>query len=211
MTKRVLVCHPQGVELGPTSLLAKIGNWWISGYKTKNWFLVITARKQSLGKGNIFRSVCQEFCPQGGVSAPGGAWSGGMPAPKGVSARGESARGGACSGGVWWRPPRMAIAVGGMHPTGMHSCLIIFLTNEYTSTQYVNVLDTRERSLADLRGAPGMRVPPPVQSLSFSVFSKILQNNPNLGIGTPLSGKSWIHHRRWWILTSTRPKIASFR
>ena len=34
----------------------------------------------------------------------------------------------------------MAIAVGGMHPTGMHSCLIIFLTNEYTSTQYVMYL-----------------------------------------------------------------------
>ena len=25
----------------------------------------ITARKRSSGQGNIFRSVCQEFCPQG--------------------------------------------------------------------------------------------------------------------------------------------------
>ena len=31
------------------------------------WCDVITARKQSLGQGNIFSSVCQEFCPQGGV------------------------------------------------------------------------------------------------------------------------------------------------
>ena len=28
---------------------------------------VITARKRSLGQGNIFRSLCQEFCPGGGV------------------------------------------------------------------------------------------------------------------------------------------------
>ena len=36
-------------------------------------FRVITARKRSLGQGNIFRSVCQEFCPQGGhVWLPGG-------------------------------------------------------------------------------------------------------------------------------------------
>ena len=32
---------------------------------------IITARKRSLGQGNIFRSVCQEFCPRGGG---GGAW-----------------------------------------------------------------------------------------------------------------------------------------
>ena len=30
--------------------------------------LVITVRKQSLGQGNIFRSVCQEFCSQGVLS-----------------------------------------------------------------------------------------------------------------------------------------------
>ena len=28
---------------------------------------LVTARKRSLGQGNIFRSVCQEFCSQGGV------------------------------------------------------------------------------------------------------------------------------------------------
>ena len=28
--------------------------------------VLFTARKRSLGQGNIFRSVCQEFCPQGG-------------------------------------------------------------------------------------------------------------------------------------------------
>ena len=30
---------------------------------------LITARKRSLGQGNSFRSVCQEFCPQGGIPA----------------------------------------------------------------------------------------------------------------------------------------------
>ena len=87
---------------------------------------VIIARKRSLGQGNIFRSVCQEFCPQGGLSAPGG-----MPAPGGVCSQG-----GVCSwgvpgprgsgpGGAWWRSPWMATVVGGSHPTGMHSCLTI--------------------------------------------------------------------------------------
>ena len=30
------------------------------------WPSIFTASKRSLGQGNIFRSVCQEFCPQGG-------------------------------------------------------------------------------------------------------------------------------------------------
>ena len=74
----------------------------------------ITAHKQSLGQGNIFIGVCQEFCSQGaclvlgGVQGPGGAWS-----------RGGAWSGGVClvwgvpgTGGVhgprrgaWWRPP----------------------------------------------------------------------------------------------------------
>ena len=42
--------------------------------------LLITARKRSLGQGNIFTSVCQEFCSQGGsghggVPVSGGVWS----------------------------------------------------------------------------------------------------------------------------------------
>ena len=39
--------------------------------------MVITARKRSLGQGNIFRSVCQEFCPQVG----GSTWAGIPPRP----------------------------------------------------------------------------------------------------------------------------------
>ena len=39
--------------------------------KHKTLLALFTARKRSLGQGNIFRSVCQEFCPGGG----GGVWS----------------------------------------------------------------------------------------------------------------------------------------
>ena len=44
-------------------------------------YVFITARKRSLGQGNIFRSVCQEFCSQRGLSAPGGClvWRGLFP------------------------------------------------------------------------------------------------------------------------------------
>ena len=58
-----------------------------------NSFL-ITARKRSLGQGNIFTRVCQEFCSQGGL-VPGGGWSWGawlggvgVPGPGGVCSRG---------------------------------------------------------------------------------------------------------------------------
>ena len=75
--------------------------------------------------------MCQEFCTQGGlvlggclvlgVPALGGIWNQGV----GSGPGGACSQGGACSwvvpGGD--PPPRMATAVGGMHPTGMHSCL----------------------------------------------------------------------------------------
>ena len=71
---------------------------------------MFTARKRSLGQGNIFRRVCQEFCPQWG-----GVWSRGVPGLGGVWSRG--------GGGD---PPRTATASGGTHPTGIHSCIYIF-------------------------------------------------------------------------------------
>ena len=39
------------------------------------WFLPPATK---LGQGNIFRSVCQEFCPQGGACVAGGMHGGGM-------------------------------------------------------------------------------------------------------------------------------------
>ena len=71
---------------------------------------IFTACKRSLGQGNIFRSVCQEFCPSEGG---GIAWSGGVSALGG--GEGVSAPGGGVS-------PGTATAAGGTHPTGMNSC-----------------------------------------------------------------------------------------
>ena len=110
--------------------------------------IIITARKWSLGQGNIFKSVCQEFCLQGGGGIPtclaGGipaclAWKGCLgPHPGGklrdLARRGSPGphRGGLqahTGGGVvypsmhWGRPPVWtATAVGSMHPTGIHPC-----------------------------------------------------------------------------------------
>ena len=76
-----------------------------------------------MGQGNIFRSVCQEFCPQGGAIpaciaggisaclavggaipaclAAGGAWSGGCLLPGGLLPGVTWAGGCALGGGVW--------------------------------------------------------------------------------------------------------------
>ena len=40
-------------------------------------YILVTACKRSLGQGNIFSSVCQEFCPLGGIPA---CLAGGIPA-----------------------------------------------------------------------------------------------------------------------------------
>ena len=64
----------------------------------------------------MFTPVCHSVhmgVPGLGGEWSGGAWSWGVPGP------------GECLvlGGAWWRPPhRTATAVGGTHPTGMHSC-----------------------------------------------------------------------------------------
>ena len=63
---------------------------------------IFTARKRSLGQGNMFTGVCLSI----GGSGPGGCL---LP------------------GGAWRRPPRTATAVGGMHPIEMHSCYPSFL------------------------------------------------------------------------------------
>ena len=163
---------------------------------------IISVHKRSLGQGNIFRSVCQEFCSWGVLSqhalqvvsqhalqqvsgvvvsqhalqvsrpmpkgkfrgiwlgglqahtqggswgdlvqahSQGGSWPGSGPGPhprgklRGI---GGCLLWGVCLGGAWsrgcllqgecllwgggWRLPVTATAAGGMHPTGMHSCI----------------------------------------------------------------------------------------
>ena len=73
-----------------------------------------------LGQGNIFRSVCQKFCPQGA----GHAWQG-VHAQGGMHGRGVwgvcVCRGrGACVADT----TRYGQWAGGTHPTGMYSCYL---------------------------------------------------------------------------------------
>ena len=62
-----------------------------------------------------------------GVPGPGGrgAWS------RGVWSRGVPGLVGSGPRGVPGGDPPMATAAGGMHPTGMYSCLAIFLARTY--------------------------------------------------------------------------------
>ena len=92
----------------------------------------ITARKRSLGQGNILHLFVILFTEGLGLWVPGpgrmpglggpglgDAWSRGVPGPRAVPGQ----------RGAWWRPPPplpgMATAAGGTHPIGMHSCLKI--------------------------------------------------------------------------------------
>ena len=63
-----------------------------------------------LGQGYIFTGICDS------VHKGGGAWSWGVLGPWGCLVLGGGVPGG--------DPLKTATAVGSMHPTGMHSCLI---------------------------------------------------------------------------------------
>ena len=86
---------------------------------------VFTARKRSLGQGNIFSSVCQEFCTWGGLSQcmlgyhipPGADLLPPEQTPPGTSPPGSRHPPCAVHAG------RYGQQAGGMHPTGMQSCL----------------------------------------------------------------------------------------
>ena len=63
--------------------LVRIENYYI----TQNYVQFLSPATK-LGQGNIFRSVCQEFCPRGGGGSPGprageveGSGQGGSPGP----------------------------------------------------------------------------------------------------------------------------------
>ena len=91
---------------------------------------LITARKRSLGQGNMFTGVC--LSTGGGVSAPRGVHGpGGCVCYQGdVCSRGVCSRGCMVPGGCLLRgglveTSWMATAAGGTHPTGMHSCLFL--------------------------------------------------------------------------------------
>ena len=83
-------------------------------------FCLITVRNISC---NVFTSVCQEFCPQGGrVHTPLWADLGRHPPRQTPHSTVTTS-------------PKMATAADGTHPTGMHSCLmwILDLWNTFVS------------------------------------------------------------------------------
>ena len=95
---------------------------------------VITARKRSLGQGNMFTPLCHSVRRGGawsrGVWSGGSVWSRGdlvwshwgVPGPGGAPGLGGSGL-----GGCLVESPRTATAAGGTrHPTGMHSCCCFF-------------------------------------------------------------------------------------
>ena len=75
----------------------------------ENIVIVSNLKFRSLGQGNIFRSVCQEFCPQGRCLVPGGAWSRGVPGPEGGHFGGVPGPGGCL---VWEVPCLWGSALG---------------------------------------------------------------------------------------------------
>ena len=73
-------------------------------------------------EGYVFTPVCQSFCSQG-VPGPGeGVCSRRVPGPGGCLIGGCLIGGSAPGGCLVEAPSGMATAVGGTHPTGMHSC-----------------------------------------------------------------------------------------
>ena len=81
--------------------------------------IMITARKRSLGQGNIFTSVCHSFCPGGwwacveeGCAWRGHVWQGGMYGKGACVAGGGACRQGVCIAEV------SVDGRGGMHGRG---------------------------------------------------------------------------------------------
>ena len=88
--------------------------------KLKKLVRIFTARKRSLGQGNMFTGV---YLSTGGClvlrGRGRGAWSWGFLVP-GVPG---SRWGCLVPGGLVLETPGTATAAGGTHPTGMHSCV----------------------------------------------------------------------------------------
>ena len=111
----LVACVSQSVRVSrPPPNTALTPCTWPRSCPPQNIFKVVTARKPSLGQGNIFTPVCHSVhregaCSRGGCLLLGG----GVPAP-----------GGPAQGVPGEDPPRTATAAGGTHPTGMHSCLL---------------------------------------------------------------------------------------
>ena len=81
-----------------------------------------TARKRSLGRGNIFSSMCQEFCSQGEEVCLSACWD--TPPPPEQTPHQSRHPPGADTPPCTVHAGRYGQQVDGMHPTGMQSCLL---------------------------------------------------------------------------------------
>ena len=115
--------------------------------------MILLPAATKLAQGNIFTSVCQEFCPQGGgVSAsvhagiyhPPGADTPPGPDPPGADTPPDQTPQGAATHSPGPDPPpgKQTAAYGqraaGTHPTGMHSCFSRYFRN-YTLWSILNI------------------------------------------------------------------------
>ena len=67
-----IMFHRNCKVVWPNSLILRLTKFNIELMRSsRTYIFIITARKRSLGQGNIFRSACQEFCPQGGGTLAG--------------------------------------------------------------------------------------------------------------------------------------------
>ena len=103
----------------------------------------LTARKRSLGQGNVFTPVCQSFCSQGEEHSLGVHPLGRHPPrqtpPPGQKPQGRHhlplGRNPKADTPLARHPPspETATEAGGMHPTGIHSCLMTVLLRNFHS------------------------------------------------------------------------------
>ena len=86
-----------------------------------------------LRKGNVFTSVCQEFCPERGSASV----HAGIHTPSGQA---PPSRAGTPPGGR--SPHQTATVADGTHPTGMHSCLKIDSILIFVTTIPIHFIET---------------------------------------------------------------------
>ena len=160
-------------------------------------------------RGSLFRG---DLCPRG-VSVQGLSVQGGGSLSRWVSVQGDIClevpiQGGSLSrGSPWQRPHRQRPPRRNMGPVNQTGNDIIQrpLTRGQAPVKTLLCPITTtvcSRSVADPRGAPGMRAPPRGSKFFqfHAVFGKIWQNRmlaPPWGVDAPFSGKSWIRHCRY--------------
>ena len=114
----MLVQHHKTKNITPS--LGCLTIFIVHGHLDNAWYKKAHYRLQTkLRKGNVFTSVCQEFCSQGGGvhHAPWADTPPGQTHPEQTPPRTDT-------------PRQTATAVDGTHPTGMHSCFTIFASNK---------------------------------------------------------------------------------